>query len=133
VTNLDLITDALRKIGMIDESATPSAEQGVIGLRLLNQLLAAWAEDGLSFPSWFPQTDNDATTPLPDWAERAVTAALSIEIAAEYDRPIPEALAVTATNSVDALRRKRFNQALQPSDLNLPVAEAGYYGHEIQG
>lgn len=131
MTNLDLISDAMRKVGMLAEGDVPSAEQGQIGLRLLNQLLAAWGEDGLTFPSWFTQTSLSAVVPLPDWSERAVTAALAIEIAGEYERPVGDALAVIAANSVDSLRRKRFNQALQPSDLHMPVAEAGYYGYDI--
>lgn len=124
MTNLELITTAFRKVGMLDENESPSAEQGQVGLRLLNQLLAAWAEDGLAFPSWFPQTALSDTLPLPDWAERAVTAALSIEIASEYDRPVTDALAVVASNSYDALLRKRMNQQLQPIYPDLALAES---------
>lgn len=132
MTNLELLTSAFRKIGMLDENDVPSAEQGQVGLRLLNQLLAAWAEDGLAFPSWFTQTVLSDALPLPDWAERAVTAALAIEIAGEYDRSVTDALAVVASNSYDALLRKRMNQQLQPIDLShLPMGEAhGFYDIE---
>jgi hypothetical protein len=58
VTNLELITDAFRQIGMIDENEAPSAEQGQVALRRLNQLLAAWSTppSSISFPSWSTQT-----------------------------------------------------------------------------
>jgi hypothetical protein len=129
VTNLELLTSAFRKVGMIDENQSPSAEQGVIGLQLLNQLLAAWGESSITFPSWFTQSDLSATLPLPDWSERAVTASLAIEIAGEYERPVSDALATVASNSFDALLRKRVLQAIKPVDPSVPMSEAGsgYY------
>ena len=46
-TNLQIITDALRSINVIDETETPSAEQGSHCLRQMNQMLAEWAVDGI--------------------------------------------------------------------------------------
>lgn len=131
MTNLDLITSAFRRIGMLDENEAPSAEQGAVGLQRLNQLLAEWQERGIGFPSWHAQTVLSATLPLPDWAERAVGGALCIELADEYDRPVSDALAAVATNSFDALQRKRLCQAIQPVDPNLPMEEAGYSAYDI--
>jgi hypothetical protein len=66
-----------------------------------------------------------ATLPLPDWSERAVGAGLCIELAAEYDRPVSDALATIAANSYQALLVKRMNQQLQPIDLShLPQGSA---------
>lgn len=126
MTNLDMITDAFRRIGMVDENNSPSAEQGIVGLRCLNQLQAEWIDRGVGFASWFTQTSLSATLPIPDWAERAVLGALCIELSAEYERSVSDALATSAVNSFEALQRKRFNQALQPVYPNLPIAESDY-------
>lgn len=131
MTNLDLITAAFRRLGMLDENESPSAEQGSIGLRCLNQVLAEWNQRGIGFPSWHTQTALSDALPIPDWAERAVSGALCIELAAEYDRPVSDALATVATNSFDALQRKRLLQSLQPVEPSLPAAEAGQYGYDI--
>jgi hypothetical protein len=54
-----------------------------------------------------------------------VTAALSIELATAYERPISEALAVVATNSYQDLLVRRMNQQLQSVDLShLPAGDA---------
>lgn len=132
-SNLDLISDAYRQIGMLDQNESPSAELGQVGLRRLNQLMAAWIEppSPLQFPSWFEQTDLSAPIPLPLYAHRAVTAALAVEIAGVYDRPVSEALAVIAANSYDALLVKRLNQQIQPIVADLPLGDGQVWPHDI--
>lgn len=132
--NLDLITDAFRQLGMIDENEVPGAEMGQVGLRRLNQLVAAWATppSSISFPSWFPQTNLQADLPLPDYAERAITAALSIELATAYQRQVTDALAVVASNAYQDLLVRHMNQRLQPVDLShLPAGEAHRQAFDI--
>lgn len=131
MTNLDVIADAYRQIGLIDESEAPSAEQGQIGLRRLNQLMATWAETDLKFPSWFPQTALQDACPIPDWAELAVTSALSIALAAVYGVSVSEELAVVAESTRTVVLRKRLNQQLQPVDLNLPAGEGDSYFERV--
>lgn len=134
MTNLELITDAFRQIGMIDENESPSAEQGQVGLRRLNQLLAAWATppSSICFPSWFPQTSLSDTLPIPDYAERAVTAALAIELCAAYQRPVSDAIAVVASNGYQDLLVRHMNQRLRPVDLShLPAGEAHRHTFDI--
>jgi hypothetical protein len=114
MTNLELIGDALRALGILDESETPSAEQGLIGLRKLNQVMATWAETDLTFPSWFPQTDLSAAAPIPDWAELAVTSALAIVMATVYPADVSEELVSIAEASREIVLRKRLNQQLLP-------------------
>lgn len=125
VTNLELITDALRQIGLLDENEVPSAEQGQVALRRLNQIMATWAESDLTFPSWFPQTDLSAQCPIPDWAELAVTGALSIAMAAAYGVTVSEEVAAVAESARAVVLRKRMSQQLQPVDVShLPAGEA---------
>lgn len=131
MTNLDIIADAYRQIGIIDENEAPSAEQGRVGLRRLNQLMATWAESDLKFPSWFPQTSIQGDCPIPDWAELAVTAALSVTLAASYGISISEELAIVAESTRAVVLRKRLNQQLQPIALNLPAAEGDSYYERV--
>jgi hypothetical protein len=65
---------------IINESETPSAEQGSHALRVLNQMLEAWEEEGVRL-GWCEQTDTSADAPLPPYALRGVTAALALELA----------------------------------------------------
>lgn len=130
-TNLQLITDSLRALGIIDENETPSAEQGVQGLRRLNQVLATWGETDLTFPSWFTQSTTTDTCPLPDWAELAVTYAVSIALAPDYGVAISGELASLAESTRAIVLRKRLNQKLQPVSLNMQSAEGDYYPGRI--
>ena len=62
---LDLITDALRSIGVIRATQAPSAEQGAMALRNLNKLMASLEEDGIDL-GYAPTTTitDDITFPL---------------------------------------------------------------------
>jgi P22 tail accessory factor len=62
---LDLITDALRSIGVIDDFTSPSAEQGATALRNLNKIMASLAEDGIDL-GYAPTTTitDDIALPL---------------------------------------------------------------------
>src|SRR5690606_17295729 len=50
LTALDMLTDAMRLCNLLDENEVPSAEQGVKGLRTMNQMVAQWVEDGIRLP-----------------------------------------------------------------------------------
>jgi hypothetical protein len=125
MTNLEMISDAYRKIGLISESEAPDAAQGQQGLRMLNQLLALWSETDITFPSWFPQTTLADTTPVPDWAEMAITYNLAIIAGAHYGLPVSAETAAIADSARGIVLRKRLLQKNQPVDLShLPQGEA---------
>jgi hypothetical protein len=75
-TNVQIIGDALKLLGVIGESEDPNAAQGAIGLRRLNQMLELWTEDGIDL-GWYEQTLPTADAPLPKWAELGVTSKLA--------------------------------------------------------
>lgn len=131
ITNLQAMTHAYQKAGIISEGGTPTAEQGQVALRLLNQMMVQWEIDGLDFPSWFPQTSNSATCPIPDFAELAVTSNLGVLMAGEYGVTVSPELAVIASNAYESVLRKRANQKLVPVDTNTAQAEGGYYYRDI--
>lgn len=82
-TNVEIITDALRLLGVVAETQTASAEQGDVGLRRLNQMIEAWTEDGIEL-GWFAQSSTVDTAPLPSWAEKGVTSKLAQDLQAIY-------------------------------------------------
>ena len=82
-TNIQIITASYQKADVIDETQAPSAEQGVVGLMLLNNMLADFQADGISL-GWFAQTALTAEAPLRDEDLRAVQFCLAAEIAGHF-------------------------------------------------
>lgn len=82
-TNIAIITDALRLLGVVAETQTASAEQGDVGLRRLNQMLETWTEEGVEL-GWFQQSSTVDTAPLPLWAEKGVTSKLAQDLQPLY-------------------------------------------------
>jgi hypothetical protein len=60
---IEIITDAMQLIRMIDQNETPSAEQTAQALRILNDMLLNEAADGMRL-GWFPQSSVTNTAPL---------------------------------------------------------------------
>jgi hypothetical protein len=79
-TNLEIVQDAYRIIGVIGETETPSAELGVAGLCAVNDMLADWAADGVDL-GWYPQTDLANDAPLQAADVRGVKLCLAGELA----------------------------------------------------
>jgi hypothetical protein len=133
VTLIDLIKDALMDIGVIGESETPSAEQGVHALRKLNQMMEAWEESGIKL-GWYEQADTSDTAPLPPYAESGVTSKLAIALAPSYGgaASVTPALIQEANDGYALITRKAALKNLQPSDTkNMPVSEGGPGSHNI--
>lgn len=127
MNNIDLISDALLELGVINESETPSAEQAQHALRKLNQMLEAWEESGIKL-GWCEQTDTSATTPLPPYAESGVTLRLAIALASSYGgaASVTPALIESANDAMKVIERKAALANLKTADSrNMPAAEAG--------
>lgn len=118
--NLELIADAYRQIGILDENEVPSAEQAQQGLLRLNQLLAMWSVTEMEVPSWFTQTDLDAEAPLEEFAQLAVTTALSIALAAQYGVGVSAELASVTDSARARLQSLLMNKRLREARLPLP-------------
>lgn len=116
-TNIQLISDALLDLGVINESETPSAEQGSHALRQLNQMLEAWEDEGVRL-GWFEQTDTSADAPLPPYALKGVTAALAIELSPSYGgaASVTPALEKKLSDGMAVINRKAALKNLQPLD-----------------
>lgn len=127
MTNLQLISDALRLINVISEIDTPSAEQGSHGLRRLNQMLEAWTEDDVQL-GYFAQTSTGDPCPIPAWAERAVTSMLAIDLAPTYGATISAELGAIAGDAYGSLVRKCISEKNHQADMDHMPAGSGNFG-----
>lgn len=128
ITNLEIITDSLREINVLNEVQAPSAEQGAQSLRKLNQMMEMWKEDSLDV-DWFKQTDTDADAPIPDYAEFPVTMGLCVMVAPQYGASISPELSTKIGYAVSALRRKLIKEMLDNVDMTHLPEGTGHWGH----
>lgn len=115
-TNLDILTDAYRKLNVIDQSQSPSSEQGVVGLSVLNDLLADFIADGVRL-SWYTQTNLAATAPLEDSDVRAVKLCLAGSLATEYGLPLTPELASEIDTAYTKLQKRYLRYVESASEL----------------
>ena len=78
-TNSEVLTAGLRKINVIPEGGTLSAEQGLTLLPILNDMIEEWTEREIEI-GYFAQSDTTQDCPIPKWAESAVKANLGAVI-----------------------------------------------------
>ena len=126
-TVIALITDALRLINVIDQNESPSAEQGIAVLHILNEMLADAQADGIRL-GWYPIADADISTdaPLADEDIRGVKFCLALEICPYFGL---EPLEQLAQNAADAYAKlaKRAPKYFESDTTFLPMADA--YGY----
>ena len=128
-TNLVIIEDALRDIGVISEIDSASSEQGSYCLRKLNQFMEAWKENSIDL-GWFAQSSTTDTIPIPDWAELGVTATLSIVVAPNYGATVSQELIAVADAAAGMILRKSLVEKLTGADMShLPVGAGKRHGH----
>lgn len=124
-TNLELVTYAFLKINIISESQSPSAEQGVTGLNVLNDTLANAAADGVHL-GWFPQTNLASVSPLQNQDVGPVKLVLAAALAAHYGI----ALSPELTAQIGAATTRLEKKALKYSEADmseLPRAQGPYW------
>lgn len=123
ITNSEVITDALRELGVIDETESPSAEQGADGLRKLNQMMETWDVGGISL-EYFAQTVLSDTCPIPAYAEMGVTCSLAIRLAPTYRAQVSAELAANAEAAMRVILREAVSPELPVATMqNRPLAE----------
>ena len=100
VTYRDITRNALLKIGAIDEHQAPSAIQVRDGTRLLNEMLLEWDEVGaIDDLGFYVQTEPTDVVAIPDWAKRAVTYDLAVQLASEYSIELTKAFVDTQASA----------------------------------
>jgi hypothetical protein len=136
VTLIELITQALRKVNIIAQNATPSAGQAAECLAQLNIMFPMWEESDI-FLQWYTQTDTAADYPGPDYSQQGVIGALAVAIAGNYGRRIPPELSNPlgtgyADVGIEVIRRKAINRKMRPADLtHLPTGSGWRHASNI--
>jgi len=129
-TNIDVITGALRDLGVISEIQTPSAEQGSHALSELNDMMMEWEEDSLKM-GWFEQTLTSDTCPIPAAFKSGVQASLAARLAPNYGATVSAELAAKIISGMQTIHRALIKAPI--ADLtNRPQGSAGYgWGYDI--
>ena len=126
-TIIALIESSLRLLNVIDEEETPSAEQGLKMLHILNDLLADAYSDGIDL-GWRPIDDADISldAPLAPADVRAVKLWLAIEAAPHFGvEPLPTLKELG--NDAYAKLAKRAIKFVESDVSGLPIAESTDY------
>lgn len=126
-TVIEMIEASLRLLNVIDEEETPSAEQGIKMLHILNDMLADARGDGIDL-GWRPIADADISidAPLSPKDVRGVKLWLAIEAAPHFGvEPLPTLKELG--NDAYAKLAKRAIKFTESDVSGLPVAEAGDY------
>jgi hypothetical protein len=126
-TNLQIITDSLRALNIVNEIETPSAEQAAQCLRKLNQMLAQWAVDGTVL-GYFAQSDTSETCPIPDWAEYGVTNQLALYVAQDFGAEPPITVIAAADTGFQTILRTVMNLKLEGVDMSHLPMGSGHHG-----
>lgn len=117
-TNVQLIGDSLRLLGVIAETETPSAEQGAHALRVLNRMLEAWTEGNVQL-GWFEQSSTTATAPIPKWAEHGVVSKLAQALNATYpSAQLAPQVFDDSQNGYGMILRKSIAEVMKPARMD---------------
>jgi len=120
-TNQEIITFAYQKIGVVDENSSPSAEQLVVGLTVLNDYLLNEAADGMRL-GWYKQTNVAANAPLKDSDVHGVKMLLAKQLAVHYGIAIqdPIFLDEIQTAKTQLVKRSLLYMEADFSELSRP-------------
>jgi hypothetical protein len=120
-SNLEIITFAYQKIGVIDENSSPSNEQGQVALTVLNDYLLNEAADGMRL-GWFTQTNIAATAPLRSEDVHGVKLLLCRQLASHYGITIqnPMLMDDITTAKTQLVKRSIRYSELDFSELSRP-------------
>lgn len=122
-TNNGLIKDALSILGVLDEIQSVSAEQGAIGLSVMNDMLLEWDADQIDV-GYYPQTDINAESPVYPDAQSAVKHNLAIYLASYYGLEPKLPVVMIADRGYKRLLRDSINAKLEEADLTgVPMGE----------
>lgn len=118
MTNLELITDALRELGVIDAFRQPTSEDAALALRKLNHLMADLENDGC-YVGYFSQTSTSDDLPISDNDAASVLPLLAMSLSINFPSAvITPALPYMAENNRNRLLREAVKSNSQ--EVSLP-------------
>lgn len=83
----DIVERAHRKIGVVAQDEAMTADQGQAGLDAFNEMLHAWALDGITLSPAFTDAALTTTFPLEDKYREGTIYLLAGRLAPEYQAP----------------------------------------------
>lgn len=124
MNNLELITDALRELGVLDRYRSPFPEDAALALRKLNVLMANMEGDGIDL-GYFPQTDVNDELPLDDADAASILPIFAVAMKINFPSAQipPELSGWAASNMSRLLRDAVLRNAEEASMSNLPRGE----------
>lgn len=126
-TNQEIITYSYQKIGVIDENSSPSNEQGIVGLTVLNDYLLNEAADGMRL-GWFTQTNIAANAPLRAEDIHGVKLLLCNQLAVHYGIAIQNPLLVQEIQTAKTQLVKRSLRYSEADFSEFPRPQGGPWG-----
>lgn len=120
--NLEIIQYALLKCNVIDENSSPSAEQGLTGLNVLNDMLLNEQADGLNL-GWFKQTNLAANAPLRDadvyGVKMLLTRALSAHYGIVLEPPLADTPGMPGSGEISKAYTQLIKRSLRMTECDL--------------
>jgi hypothetical protein len=126
ISNSTLVRDALGLIGVLGEVEPATSEQAQHGIRVLNEMMLDWAQDGIDL-QYFEQTEPGEETPIPPSAVAAVKHFLSFSLAPYYGKTVPPELAAIGAKFYARLTRDAVKDKVAPIQTTLPAGEGHLY------
>lgn len=83
----DIVERAHRKLGVVAQDEAMTADQGQAGLDAFNEMLHAWALDGITLDPAFADTTLVAAFPLADKYREGTIYLLASRLSPEYQAP----------------------------------------------
>ena len=123
MSNLRLVNDALRLIGVLPEGQDASAEQGELALRTASDIVDEWADDGFVV-AWDSNATIDEDCNLVGVELNALKYALAVRLCPFHGRDPSGTLAALAASSVQKFKRIQILRGLEAADPTLPISEA---------
>lgn len=119
-TNRDIVTAALRMLGVVGATQSPSADDAAIGLSEMNDLFAELESDGIDL-GYPPQDSLSDQFPLDRNAEAATKALLAMRLVTYFpSQDIPPSLPIQAQDAKDRLFRDSVLENMEESSTDLP-------------
>lgn len=125
-TNLEIITYAMLKCNIFDESSAPTPEQGVTTLNILNDMMANMAADGINL-GWYPQTNIASVSPLQAKDVGPVKYRLCASVASHYGITLGDLLLTEIAQATIRLTKTALKYS--EADLSeLPRTQGAFNG-----
>lgn len=116
ISHVDLIRDALGLLGVLRETQAPSAEQSEHGLRVLNEMMADWEQDGVDV-GFVPASSLADNLSTEDAYIASIKYNLAHMLAPYYGRQTPPVVLERAITYYNRLTRENVKAQIVEADM----------------